>query len=113
METRRGAHDPDREPLVSFSLVKLPPVSTVVSAMVRLPVHMPVLLPVHLSILLPVRLAVLLPVRLPILLSVRLAICLPIGLAIFLSDIRLGEGHIRQDGRSGHGHDDACDHSGF
>jgi hypothetical protein len=38
VETRRGAHDPDREPLASFSLVKLPPVPVVISAMARLPI---------------------------------------------------------------------------
>lgn len=50
MERRRGAHDPNREPLVSFSLVNLSPVPAVISAMIR----SPILLPIHLSILLPV-----------------------------------------------------------
>ena len=95
--------------------------STTISPVIRLPIHLPicmaihlaVLLPIHLPILLSVSLAVLLPIRLPILLSVSLAIRLPIGLAIFLSDIRLREYHIRQDCRCRHGHDYACDHSGF
>jgi hypothetical protein len=52
METRRGAHDPDREPPVSFSLVKLPPVPSVISARIRLPVHVPILLPISPMILL-------------------------------------------------------------
>jgi hypothetical protein len=92
-------------------------VSATISPVIRLPIHLPISsvirLPIHLPILLSVSLAVLLPIRLPILLSVRLAIRLPIGLAIFLSDIRLCEYHIRQDGRRRHGHDYAGDHSGF
>jgi hypothetical protein len=96
-------------------------VSTTISPVICLPIHLPiclalhlaVLLPIHLPILLSVSLTVLLPIRLPILLSVSLAIRLPIGLAIFLSDIRLREYHIRQDGRCRHGHDYAGDHSGF
>ncbi len=88
-----------------------------IGPVIRLPIHLPICMAIHLPVLLPillsVSLAVLLPIRLPILLSVRLAIRLPIGLAIFLSDIRLREYHIRQDGRRRHGHDYAGDHSGF
>ena len=91
--------------------------STTISPVIRLPIHLPICMAIHLPVLLPillsVSLAVLLPIRLPILLSVSLAIRLPIGLAIFLSDIRLRKYHIRQDCRCRHGHDYACDHSGF
>lgn len=76
-------------------------------------IHLPVLLPIHLSILLSVSLAILLPVRLSILLSVCLPICLPINPAIFLSDIRLGEYHVWQDGRGRYSHDQAGNRSDF
>ncbi len=78
-----------------------------------LAIHLPVLLPIHLSILLSVSLAVLLPVRLPILLSICLPIRLSVRLAIFLSDIRLGEYHVWQDGRGRYSHDQAGNCSGF
>jgi hypothetical protein len=92
-------------------------VSTTIGAMIRLSInlpicmaiHLPVLLPIHLSILLSVGLAVLLPIRLSILLPVRL----PINPAIFLSDIRLGEYHVWQDGRGRYSHDQAGNRSGF
>jgi hypothetical protein len=38
---------------------------------------------------------------------------LPIHSSIFLSDIRLGEHHIRQDGWGRHGHHQAGNRSGF
>jgi hypothetical protein len=84
-------------------------IAPVIRLSIHLPIYLAIHLPIHLSILLSVSLAVLLPVRLPVCLSIRS----PIGLTIFLSDIRLGEYHIRQDGRSCHGHDYARDHSGF
>jgi len=105
------------EPLVSFSLLRLPVVSTTISPVIRLPIHLPICMAIHLPVLLPillsVSLAVLLPICLPILLSVSLSVRLPIGLAILLSDIRLREYHIRQDSRRRHGHDYAGDYSGF
>ena len=50
MEIRRGAHDPNREPLVSFSTVNLSPVPAVISAMIRLPILLPVSLAIRLLI---------------------------------------------------------------
>lgn len=113
METRRGAHDQDREPLVSFGLVKLPSVPAMISAMIRLPIHVPVLLTVHLSILLPIHLSIILPVLLPVCLTVRLPILLPICLAVLLADISLRHHYSRHYGWGCHSHDYACDHSGF
>jgi hypothetical protein len=92
-------------------------VSTTIGAMIRLSimlpicmaVHLPVLLPIHLSILLSISLAVLLPVLLPILLSV----CLPVRLPILLTDIRLCEYHIWEDGWGCHSHDQAGNRSSF
>jgi len=37
-EDKKGGSRPDREPLVSFSLMKLPPVPAVIFAMARLPI---------------------------------------------------------------------------
>jgi hypothetical protein len=88
-------------------------IAPVIRLSIHLPIYLAIHLPIHLSILLSVSLAVLLPVRLPILLPVCLSIRSPIGLTIFLSDIRLGECHIRQNGWGRHGHDYARDHSGF
>ncbi len=88
VEIRRGAHDPDRAPLVSFGLVKLPSVPTAMICLpVHLSVHVSILLPVHLSILLAVNLSIILPILLPVGLAICLPILLPIGLAIFLTDI--------------------------
>jgi hypothetical protein len=96
-------------------------VSTTIDAMIRLSimlsiglaVHLPVLLPIHMSILLSISLVVLLPVRLPILLSVCLPICLPVLLPILLTDIRLCEYHIWEDGWGCHSHDQAGNRSSF
>jgi len=65
-----------------------------------LPVLLPILLAVHLSICLTVFPAI------------RLTILLPIRPPIFLTDIRLREYHIWQDGWSRHSHDQAGNRSG-
>jgi hypothetical protein len=84
-----------------------------ISAMVRLPIHVPILLPVHLSILLPIHLSIILPVLLPVCLAIRLPILLPIGPTIFLTNVGLRQHHRRHHGWGCHSHDQAGNQSGF
>jgi hypothetical protein len=80
---------------------------------VLLAIDLTIRLTVHLAILLPVNLSVLLAIRLMIFPSIRLAILLPIRPPIFLTDIRLREYHIRDNGWNCHGHDQAGNRADF
>ena len=108
-------------PLLISSPIRLAAAAAVIAPLIRLPIctsieltvfpaiHLSVSLtifsPIELSVFTTILSAIHLTIFSPVFPSIQLPILLPISLAIFLSDIRLGKYHIRQDGWGCHGHD--------
>jgi hypothetical protein len=88
-------------------------VSAAIGATIRLPILLPICLAIHLPVLLPILMAVHLSICLTVFPAIRLTILPPIRPPIFLTDIRLREYHIRQDGWGRHSHDQAGNRTGF